>query len=105
MAVILCTTGISLLAYMDGVNHHQTLVSVILASASGKIITVLRLVKFNHLCPAAAGSAIYKVMFKKVAGEVNFHQVSLFFSVIGILNSVLLWPLVIILYFTGAGNG
>ena len=52
----------------------------------------------------AAGSAIYKVMFKKVIGEVNFHQVSLFFSVIGILNTFLLWPIVVTLYFTGAGN-
>ena len=43
-------------------------------------------------------------MFKKVIGDVNFHQVSLFFSVIGILNSILLWPIVLTLYFTGAGK-
>ena len=61
----------------------------------------------NHhypICHSAAGSAVYKVMFKKLMGEVNFHQVSLFFSVIGILNTVLLWPIVVTLYFTGAGN-
>ena len=39
--------GISLLAYMDGVVHSRTLSAVLIASAS------------------AAGSAIYKVIFKK----------------------------------------
>ena len=58
MALILSTTGISLLAYMDGVADSQTLGGVLIASA------------------AAAGSAIYKVMFKKVMGEVTFGQAS-----------------------------
>ena len=44
-------------------------------------------------------------MFKKFMGEVNFQQVSLFFSVIGILNFILLWPVVMTLYFTEAGRG
>ena len=44
MAVILCTTGISLLAYMDRVNHQQTLLSVILASASGNIINIFSVI-------------------------------------------------------------
>ena len=57
MAVILSTTGISLLAYMDGIATNKTLRAVLVASAS------------------AAGSAIYKVMFKKVMGEVTFSQV------------------------------
>ena len=61
VALILSTTGISLLAYME--SHHHILVSVILAAAS------------------AAGTAVYKVMFKKVMGEVNFMEVSIFFSV------------------------
>ena len=30
---------------------------------------------------SAAGTAVYKVMFKKVMGEVNFLEVSIFFSV------------------------
>ena len=58
MALILSTTGISLLAYMDGVADSQTLGGVLTASS------------------AAAGSAIYKVMFKKVMGEVTFGQAS-----------------------------
>jgi len=62
VALILSTIGISLLAYM---NHpdHAILTSVVLASAS------------------AAGTAVFKVMFKKMMGEVNFLEVSIFFSV------------------------
>ena len=56
MAVILSTTGISLLAYMDGVADNKTLGAVLIASG------------------AAVGSAIYKVMFKKVMGEVSLGQ-------------------------------
>ena len=61
MALVLSTTGISLLAYMEA--SHSVLVSVVLAASS------------------AAGTAVYKVMFKKVMGEVNFLEVSIFFSV------------------------
>ena len=61
VALILSTTGISLLAYME--TQHTVLVSVVLAAAS------------------AAGTAVYKVMFKKIMGEVNFLEVSIFFSV------------------------
>lgn len=43
VAVILCNTGIALLAYMDGINKSKTLGGVVLAAAS------------------AAGSAVYKV--------------------------------------------
>ena len=59
MATILSATGISLLAYMDGVSDNtETLGAVLTATA------------------AAAGSAVYKVMFKKIMGEVSFGQVS-----------------------------
>ena len=52
VAVILCTTGISLFAYMDRVNHQQTLISVILASASGKIINIFSVIilHFDFSC-------------------------------------------------------
>ena len=62
LAVILSTTGISLLAYMDGLAGSKTLSPVLLATA------------------AAAGSSVYKVMFKKAMGEVSFGQVSGFIS-------------------------
>lgn len=44
VAVILCNTGIALLAYMDGITQTKTLGGVVLAAAS------------------AAGSAVYKVI-------------------------------------------
>ncbi|EEB11586.1 conserved hypothetical protein [Pediculus humanus corporis] len=83
VAVILCDTGIALLAYMDGINGSPTLGGVVLAACAG------------------GGSAIYKVLFKKVIGEASYGQVSLFFSLIGLFNATLLWPLCLTLYFTG----
>ncbi|XP_076227256.1 solute carrier family 35 member F3 isoform X2 [Nomia melanderi] len=84
VAVILCNTGIALLAYMDGITGSPTLGGVVLATS------------------AAAGSAVYKVLFKKVIGETTFGQMSLFFSLIGLCNAALLWPVCLALYFTGA---
>jgi len=49
---------------------------------------------------AAAGSAVYKVMFKKMIGDATYGQVSLFFSLIGLLNAALLWPVCLVLYFS-----
>ncbi|XP_071552837.1 solute carrier family 35 member F3 [Panulirus ornatus] len=83
VAVILCNTGIALLAYMDGITRTKTLGGVVLAAAS------------------AAGSAVYKVLFKKVIGEANFGQVSLIFTVIALLNTILLSPVVAAFYFSG----
>ncbi|XP_011168232.1 putative thiamine transporter SLC35F3 isoform X3 [Solenopsis invicta] len=83
VAVILCNTGIALLAYMDGITGSPTLGGVVLATA------------------AAAGSAVYKVLFKKVIGETTFGQKSLFFSLIGLCNAALLWPICLALYFSG----
>ncbi|EFX69060.1 hypothetical protein DAPPUDRAFT_62657 [Daphnia pulex] len=83
VAVILCNTGIALLAYMDGITRSPTLGGVVLAAA------------------ASAGSAVYKVSFKRIFGEATYGQVSFFFSLIGLLNVVLLWPIVLTLHFTG----
>ncbi len=83
MAVILCNTGIALLAYMDGITRSPTLGGVVLAAA------------------ASAGSAVYKVSFKRIFGEATYGQVSFFFSLIGLLNVILLWPVVLTLHFTG----
>lgn len=47
IAVILCDTGIALLAYMDGITGSPTLGGVVLAAS------------------AAAGSAVYKVCMNK----------------------------------------
>lgn len=39
--------------------------------------------------------------FKRIFGEATYGQVSFFFSLIGLLNVVLLWPVVLALHFTG----
>lgn len=83
MAVIMCDTGIALLAYMDGITDSPTLAGVVLAAS------------------AAAGSAVYKVLFKKVIGDATYGQVALFFSIIGMINAALLWPLSLGLFLTG----
>ncbi|XP_019871517.2 putative thiamine transporter SLC35F3 isoform X1 [Aethina tumida] len=83
MAVIICDTGVALLAYMDGITGSPTLGGVVLATS------------------AAAGSAVYKVLFKKVIGDATYGQVALFFSIIGMLNAALLWPLSLGLILTG----
>ena len=59
VALVLSTTGISLLAYMD---QRASLASVLTASA------------------AAAGTAVYKVMFKKLMGDVSFLQVGVLYK-------------------------
>lgn len=82
VAVILCNTGIALLAYMDGLTKTPTLGGVILGAA------------------ASAGSAVFKVLFKKMIGEASFNQVAFFFTVISLFNTFLLWPAVLTLYFT-----
>lgn len=83
MAVILCDTGVALLAYMDGITGSPTLGGVVLAAS------------------AAAASAVYKVLFKKIIGDATYGQVALFFSLIGMLNAALLWPLCLALFLTG----
>ncbi|XP_063911751.1 solute carrier family 35 member F3 isoform X3 [Zophobas morio] len=83
MAVIICDTGVALLAYMDGITGSPTLGGVVLATSS------------------AAASAVYKVLFKKVIGDATFGQVSFFFSLIGMVNAALLWPLSLGLFLTG----
>ena len=42
-----------------------------------------------------------QVLFKKVIGEASFGQVSLIFTVIALLNTILLSPFVAALYFSG----
>ncbi|XP_058813232.1 uncharacterized protein LOC131677427 isoform X2 [Topomyia yanbarensis] len=84
VAVILCDTGIALLAYMDGITGSPTLGGVVLAALS------------------AAGYAVFKVMFRKVMGDPPVGQIAFTFSFIGFLNAAILWPVCIALYFTGA---
>ncbi|PRD26225.1 UNVERIFIED_CONTAM: thiamine transporter SLC35F3 [Trichonephila clavipes] len=80
VAVILCNTGIALLAYMDGVARTSTLGGVVLAAA------------------AAAGLSVHKVLFKKLIGRVTLGQLSIFLTLVGLLNILLLWPIGLTLY-------
>jgi solute carrier family 35 protein F3/4 len=83
VAVILCDTGIALLAYMDGITGSPTLSGVVLAAL------------------AAAGYAVFKVMFRKVMGEPAVGQIAFTFTIIGFLNAAMLWPICVALYFSG----
>lgn len=84
VAVILVDTGIALLAYMDGINGSRTLMSVVLAALSG------------------AGYAVFRVMFRKMMGDPPpVGRIAFTFTIIGIMNAALLWPICLILYFTG----
>ncbi|KAF8764123.1 Solute carrier family 35 member F4 like protein [Argiope bruennichi] len=80
----MCNTAIALFAYMDGGSRAMTLGGVVLAAA------------------AAAGTAVYKVAFKKVIGDVSLGQMSFFFSAVGLCNILTMWPVVLTLYFTDA---
>ena len=82
VAVIICDTGIALIAYMDGTNS-KTIRPVVLAAS------------------AAVSSSIYKVFYHRMIGYRSYGELSLFFTLIGLLNLLLMWPLVLLLYFTG----
>lgn len=83
VAVILCDTGVALLAYMDGITGTPTLGGVVLAAL------------------AAAGYAVFKVMFKKVMGDPPVGEIAFTFSFLGFMNAALLWPVCIGLYLSG----
>lgn len=83
VAVIICDTGIALLAYMDGTNS-KSLGPVVLVAA------------------AAIAFAIYKVFYQRMIGYASYGEMSLFFTLIGLLNGILLWPMVLLLYFTSS---
>ncbi|KAL9891903.1 putative thiamine transporter SLC35F3 isoform X3 [Glossina fuscipes] len=83
VAVILCDTGIALLAYMDGITESETLSGVVLATL------------------AAACYAVFRVMFRKVMGDPPVGQIAFTFTTLGFLNALLIWPVCVALYFTG----
>lgn len=69
---------------MDGINGSKTLTSVVLAALSG------------------AGYAVFRVMFRKMMGDPPpVGRIAFTFTIIGILNAALLWPICLILYFSG----
>ena len=106
VAVILTNTGIALLAYMDGLKGSTTLGGVVLAAAS------------------AAASAAYKVAYKRVLGaglpsgtgtaaapperggdsNLTNCQLAITFTAMSFCGNLLLWPLILLLHFTGVGE-
>jgi solute carrier family 35 protein F3/4 len=78
-------TGIALLAYKEGIQDSKTLSSVVYSTIAG------------------AGYAVFRVMLRKMlgAGEPAIGSIAFTFTVIGIINLLLLWPICLILYLTG----
>lgn len=50
---------------------------------------------------SAAGYAVFRVMFRKMLGDAPVGQIAFTFTIIGLLNAALLWPIYLVLYFTG----
>lgn len=78
-----CDTGIALLAYMDGITGSPTLGGVVLAVLS------------------AAGYAVFKVMFRKIMGDPPVQMIAFTFTMLGFLNVIFGWPIVLGLYLSG----
>ncbi|XP_043245065.1 putative thiamine transporter SLC35F3 [Amphibalanus amphitrite] len=83
VAVIMCNTGVALLAYMDGIAKTPTLGSVVMGATG------------------AAGSAAYKVFFRKVMADCGPGPVSVFLSLIALISTLLLWPVALALSLSG----
>ncbi|KAK6466320.1 putative thiamine transporter SLC35F3 isoform X1 [Huso huso] len=81
VAAILSITGIVMMAYADGF-HSDSITGVALVVGS------------------ASSSALYKVLFKLLVGEVKFGEVAVFLSALGLCNLLLLSWLSLILYIT-----
>lgn len=70
---------------MDGITRTST-------TLGGVVVAVL----------AAAGYAVFKVMFRKVLGcGAAIGQIAFMFSFIGVLNAILLWPICVAMYLSG----
>ncbi|CAH1792290.1 unnamed protein product [Owenia fusiformis] len=82
IAVALTLGGVVLLASEDGFLGPSVL---------GVILSIV----------SAIGAALYKVSFKWIIGDASLSQVSLFLSILGLLDLLVMWPIMLTLYFTG----
>ncbi|XP_046913786.1 uncharacterized protein LOC124494619 isoform X2 [Dermatophagoides farinae] len=82
VGIIIVDTGVAILVYMDGI-QNQTLATVMIAFGSAIVF------------------AVYKVFMRRMIGYTTFAQMALFHSLVGVLNMLLAWPLILILYATG----
>lgn len=46
--------------------------------------------------------SLRQVFYQRMIGYGSYGEMSLFFTLIGLLNAFLIWPLVLLLYFTGS---
>ncbi|CAG2232131.1 solute carrier family 35 member F3-like [Mytilus edulis] len=53
---------------------------------------------------SSAVMSIYKVLFKKFAGQPGFGKLSLFLSVLGLFSSLFLWPVLLVLVLSNTEN-
>ncbi|XP_064652285.1 solute carrier family 35 member F4-like isoform X2 [Lineus longissimus] len=84
ISVIFSMTAVILMAYVNGYGDDSLMWWVILAVFS------------------PAGSAVYRVVFKRMVGDADYGQVSLFLSCLAIFNLLTMWPIFLVLYLTGA---
>ncbi|XP_061183186.1 solute carrier family 35 member F3-like [Saccostrea echinata] len=82
IALILSISGVVLFAYADGLGSHSTW-GVVLAICSSSSL------------------AVFKVLFKKWIGRLGFGQLSMFLSIMGLGNLLMLWPVIIGLQYSG----
>lgn len=91
---------------MDGITGSPTLGGVVLAASAAAGYAVYKVssgIK-DYIAirkTIIASSYSHQVLFRKVIGDATYGQISLFFSMMGILNASLMWPLCLTLYLTG----
>ena len=118
--MIFSNTGVALLAYMDGINR-TTLGGVVLGAAAAAASAVYKVMLFHILWNLFIDFFIHletkdknlritwilfikQVAFKRVVGDVSFCQTAMFLSSIGLCGTVLYWPIILLLHFTGIGK-
>lgn len=84
LSVLLSIGGTVLISYAEGFQKGGTRID-------GVLLALL----------AACGAALYKVIFKRVIGDATYGQVSLFLTILGFFDFVFLWPILVVLYYTG----
>lgn len=75
-SILLCIAGVVCVSYDEGLKSF-TVIGVISSVVSAFL------------------AAVYKVGFKKIVGDANFGQVSLFMTCLGLANALIFWPIMV----------
>ncbi|OQV26223.1 putative thiamine transporter SLC35F3 [Hypsibius exemplaris] len=86
-ASIFSLAGIIVMSYVDGFLWDNPALAGILLAVG-----------------AAVGSAMYKVLFKRLIGDANYGQVSLLLTGVGLFDLAIFWPITLTLNLTGIEN-